>query len=318
MDGEKRHSPYNKQSGHGDRPLTGIKPKVTVLMPVHNGMLHVATAIDSILAQTFKNFELLVVNDGSSDGTGSLLDAYGKKDTRVRIIHLPQNLGIVAALNKGLELCTGQYIARMDSDDIAIAYRLAIQTKFLDEHPDYIACGSDVLLFGAEFWYARYPRTSRECNSYLTMFPCFAHGAVMLRHKAMAATRYEEGYPLAEDYRLWTRLAALGKLANIPRPLMRYRVHSKQNSVLSLTMQRESHCRIAAEMLADTGLPNMDATLIRRFLWPRASDFKQGRKDYMRHACSIISRLWDINGAHCRWLRARLFRVAVRNLLLLQ
>ena len=287
-------------------------------MPVHNGAPFVTASIGSILAQTLRDFELVIVNDGSSDGTGTLLDSLAEKDSRLRIIHLPQNLGIVGALNRGLESCSGQYIARMDGDDIARRDRLTLQVAFLDENPDFVACGSDLIFFGARYWYARYPRTDVECKSLLALYPCLSHPATTIRRNAMECIDYKSDYSLAEDYRLWLDLAPLGKFANLPRPLTFYRIHPSQISTASNNNQRKVHVRIAAESLASFGLSHFSAEDVTRFVWPAMANEPMTRREYLEHAIGFSGALWNINQGRCRWLRARLLRVTMRNLLFLQ
>lgn len=287
-------------------------------MPIHNGAPFATASIGSILAQTLRDLELVVVNDGSSDGTGTLLDALAEKDSRLRIIHLPQNLGIVGALNRGLESCSGKYIARMDGDDIARPDRLALQVAFLDGSPDYVACGSDLFFFGARYWYARYPRTDIECKSLLALYPCLPHNAVTLRRDAMEGILYQPDCRLAEDYRLWLDLAPKGKFANLPHPLVSYRIHRTQSSSASNEQQRKVHARIAAESLSSHGLGHLSAEDVIRFLWPAMASEQQTRREYLKHAVGFSEAIWHINHGNCRWLRARLLRVTMRNLLFLK
>src|SRR5262249_10266218 len=115
-------------------------PKVSVAMSVHNGERFLAEATDSILGQTFRDFELILVDDGSTDGSGAIADAYQRKDTRVRVIH-QHKFGLVAALNQACEQARGEYIARMDADDVAIPDRLVRQVAFMDAHPEVAVLG---------------------------------------------------------------------------------------------------------------------------------------------------------------------------------
>ncbi len=120
-------------------------PKVTVLLPVYNGARFLRQAIDSVLSQTWKDFELLVVNDGSTDGTAAILESYS--DPRIRILSNVQNIGLTLSLNKGLQSARGEYIARIDADDIALPIRLEKQVSYLDQHPEVglVATGVKVI-----------------------------------------------------------------------------------------------------------------------------------------------------------------------------
>lgn len=290
-------------------------PKVSVLIPVYNTAPYLEDAIGSILSQTFRDFELIAVDDGSTDGSRAILEALAMRDRRVRLLPLSRNGGIVGALNAGLELCAGEYVARMDGDDLAHPERLRLQLEFLDAHPDHVACGSDLWMFGARRWYVRYPRIDHECKSLLALFPCLPHNAVTLRHRALDPAPYRESYRLAEDYRLWVDLIPKGRFANIPRPLVRYRMHSGQSIATASAQQRQVHAGISAERLAHLGLPHLGATDVGRFLWPWAESAVMDREAYFRHARRFVAALWRLNPTSSGWLRAALIRVALKNLL---
>ena len=291
-------------------------PKVSVLVPVHNAAPYLAESIGSILSQTFRDFELIAVDDGSSDGSKELLEALAMRDRRIRLLHLTENRGIVGALNTGLELCTGEYVARMDGDDLAHPERLRLQLEFLEAHRDHVACGCDLWMFGARHWYARYPRIDAECKSLLALFPCLSHPAVVLRRSALDPAPYREDYRLAEDYKLWVDLIPKGRFANIPRPLVRYRIHPGQSIATASAPQRRVHARIAAERLLRLGLNDLGAGDVYRFLWPLAEPANETRSTYLRHARRFVATLWRANPAASDWLRVALVRVMLRNLLL--
>ena len=202
-------------------------PQVTVLLPVRNGAAHLPQALDSILAQTFADFELLVIDDGSTDATPEILRAI--RDPRLRIVTHPQKLGLVPTLNEGLELARGEFIARHDHDDVSRADRLEKQVAFLRRQPD-------VALVGSEAWAmdesgrrgARMirPLGAESIRWYLCFDNAFIHSAVMFRREVVA--RELGGYRRSlhsEDYELWSRLARIRPTANLPEPLLRFREH---------------------------------------------------------------------------------------------
>ena len=143
-------------------------PKVTVLMPAYNAANYIGEAIDSVLQQSFDDFELLIINDGSTDNTTQVIRSYN--DTRIILIDHHVNHGIAAALNTGLSKAGGKYIARFDADDICSPERLQEQVSFLDNHPDYVLTGSD-----AEY--------ISENGEHLFYFKCFSHNNEQLLHK---------------------------------------------------------------------------------------------------------------------------------------
>jgi glycosyltransferase involved in cell wall biosynthesis len=231
-----------------------ISPTVTVLMPVFNAARYLDEAVDSLLSQTFGDFELLAVDDGSTDQTVALLEQ--RNDPRIRVARLPRNQGIVAALNLGLREARGEYIARMDADDIAEPERLFIQKSFLDMHPDIGVCGSDFIPFGehagASSWIDSF--SPDEIAIALLFGNPICHPTVMIRRSAIGTHTYPTDYPHAEEFALWAQLRPHTKLTNIPDRLLRYRVHPDQISRRKTDEQSHSMNRIVQQQLKALGL----------------------------------------------------------------
>lgn len=241
-------------------------PAVTVLMPVHNGAEQLPAALASVLAQDFADFELLVVDDGSTDATPSILA--GCRDPRLRVLRL-ERTGLVGALNRGLDEARGDLIARLDADDEMLPGRLGRQVAQFRDDPQLVAGGSDYLLFGAAEGLVRTPRHDRDCRAHLVFGSPIAHPAAMLRAHVLRAhgVRYRVEYPHAEDFKLFSELAGVGALANLAEPGLRYRVHPGQVSQVEAGPQREVQVRICAENLADRGVP-VTTDELERLLWP--------------------------------------------------
>lgn len=201
---------------------------VTVLVPVYNGAATLRQALDSILAQDVDGLELLVVDDSSRDESGQIIDEYAARDARVTAIHNDQNLGIAATLNRGLRLARNELIARMDHDDEALPGRLSRQLHFMRDHPSVVAAGTFVFAMGRtrrDDRLVRVPVTSREIARTLPVRNCLYHPSVILRRApVLDAGGYREEFRNAEDYDLWLRLSRDHDLANIPVPLLRYRL----------------------------------------------------------------------------------------------
>jgi glycosyltransferase involved in cell wall biosynthesis len=163
--------------------MTGHKPKVTVLMPAYNAANYIGEAIDSVLQQTFTDFELLIINDGSTDNTKQVIESYD--DNRIILIGHLVNHGIAAALNTGLSKANGEYIARFDADDICVPERLQEQVSFLDNHPDYVLTGSDAEYIsenGEHLFYFKSLGHIHEQLLYKIYSHCpFIHSSVMYR-----------------------------------------------------------------------------------------------------------------------------------------
>ena len=204
-------------------------PMVSVVMPVHNTAQYVREAVGSILGQSLQDFEFIMIDDGSTDGSAEILDSYQEKDGRVRIFHQDNN-GIAAALNKGIELARGKYVARMDSDDISLPERLAKQVALMESNPEVGICGTACRLFGDNCGITKPKTESEEIKSWLLFGPCMAHPTVMMRRQLIVDKHlyYDPWFKQAEDYELWVRFSQHCEMANIPEPLLLYRVCDKQ------------------------------------------------------------------------------------------
>jgi glycosyltransferase involved in cell wall biosynthesis len=236
---------------------------VTVLLPVYQGRAHLAEAIDSILSQSFRDFELLVVDDGSSDGSAEVIAA--RRDPRIRCVRNERNLGLVASLNRGLELARGELVARMDADDVSLPQRLRRQVDFLDANPEIGACGAWTVTAGRRAGaHVEYPTRPEELRCRLLFDPAMAHPTLCLRRAWLERhdLRYDAAYPHAEDYDLWRRAVAHFPLVNLGEVLLRYRVHDVSVSRRHRAEQQDSVRRIHRELLAELGLSPTDHELV--------------------------------------------------------
>ncbi|WP_318557106.1 glycosyltransferase [Geobacter anodireducens] len=205
------------------------KPLVTVLMSVYNGADFVGDAVNSILQQTYTNFEYLIINDHSTDSSKEIVEKFC--DKRIRIVSNDANLGLAASLNIGIRLSKSKYIARMDADDISDPQRLAIQLDFMESHPDVGVCGTWVKTFGdGDVLEWQYGIASDDIKSNLLFESPFAHPSVMFRRSILidSCAYYNETLHVAQDYDLWARLFDVTKFANIPSFLYYYRRHQSQ------------------------------------------------------------------------------------------
>ena len=233
-------------------------PKVTVLMPVYNAKIYLREAIDSILNQTFRDFEFLIINDASTDSSKNIILSY--KDSRIRYFENKKNLGVARTLNRGLRLAKGEYIARMDADDIAIASRLEKQVDYMDKHPKIAVCGTWLKAIHdtkSEIWKA--PAAHEEIRSLMLFYDAIFHPTVMIRTGIIKKynLRYSESYLYAEDYELWVRIAKHSRLANMPEVLLHHRIQQKRNVDDYLKIQQESANKIRLSQLHHLGIrPN--------------------------------------------------------------
>jgi glycosyltransferase involved in cell wall biosynthesis len=204
--------------------------KVTVLLPVYNRERFVAEAIESVLGQDFADFDLLLVDDGSTDRTPEILCEYERRDARIRVITSEVNEGIPRALNRGLEHARGEYIARLDSDDLMMPGRLTAQVDVLDAQKDVVLVTTAYDIIDEHGAYlGRFDETlPSEVIGYLLGFTNIIGGGgqVMFRNDG---TRYSTEFPSSEDYELWVRLSQCGRIAALPLIGMKKRQHENDS-----------------------------------------------------------------------------------------
>ena len=205
-----------------------MNPEITVLMSVYNGEKYLRESIESILNQTYKNFEFLIINDASTDSSRDIILSYN--DPRIRLVDNEQNIGLTRSLNKGLKLAMGEYIARMDADDISMPERFEKEIEFFENHPNHAVVGtfvkvidekSDVILSLKKYVH------DAQIRDYLKIDTHIAHGSAMIRKKCILDVGfYNESMIRSQDYDLWLRLSEKFMLANIPEYLYMWRKHN--------------------------------------------------------------------------------------------
>ncbi|MBA3665078.1 MAG: glycosyltransferase [Bacteroidetes bacterium] len=227
---------------------------VSVIMPAYNASAFISEAIKSILNQTYSNFEFIIINDGSTDSTEKIIRQYN--DSRIVYIKNESNLGLIESLNKGISIAKGVFIARMDADDISLPARLLKQVEALEFNSGLVAVGSDYFqLVNNRRRLIQNDNDSDYQKAMLLFTPCFCHPVVMMRNVFTEKNlKYKSEYKYAEDYKLWTELAHIGKFANINEPLLEYRAHSGQVSTENHQKQLEISERIRREFYESLGL----------------------------------------------------------------
>lgn len=206
-------------------------PSVSVVMPAYNAEKYLREAIDSILSQTFTDFEFIIINDGSTDRTKEIILSY--TDPRIVYIENESNSGICVTLNKGVAAARGRYIARMDADDVAVSERLALQVEYMRSHPDIGVVGSYLQLMDENenhlYVFENSPDPD-ECYINMIFATSVGHPSVLIRKSCLTENNleYEEYFRGMEDFFLWWQLAKHTQISNIPKPLLNYRCHSSQ------------------------------------------------------------------------------------------
>jgi glycosyltransferase involved in cell wall biosynthesis len=219
-----------------------MSPVISVILPVYNGGRHLAAAMHSLFDQTFRDFEIVAIDDGSRDHSADVLEDFAAEDERVRVFRR-ENRGFVATLNESLALSRGRYIARMDHDDLCMPQRFERQVERLEAEPDLVALGSRVTSMDPEgriLGLERLPVTHEEIEeTHLGGSSAICHPAVMMRADAVRAVGGYREFAPVEDFDLWLRLGEIGRLANIEAPLLKYR-RSTTGLVARLAGQRKA------------------------------------------------------------------------------
>lgn len=215
-----------------------VSPLISVVLPVYNGGKYIAEALESILSQTFSDYELIVIDDGSTDDTYRILQEYQAKDYRVCVVSR-ENRGLIATLNEGVALARGTWLARMDSDDVALPCRFERQLEELETTGADI-CGSWVQRFGTlDKRVVRFQQSDEAIKMEMLFSTPFAHPSVMMRTSMIKRLQYDPAWKTAEDYDLWERAIEDGySMTNVPEILLRYRVHAEQVSTQFQNIQR--------------------------------------------------------------------------------
>jgi len=218
-----------------------VTPRVTVLMPVYNAAAYVGDAAASILTGSYRDLELLAIDDGSTDRSAEILHAFS--DNRLRVVANPKNLGLVATLNRGLDLAQGDLIARMDADDVSVPQRLARQVEFMDSNPEIGLSGTWAQSFGGgRSGVIRVPLRSAEICVQLFGYNALCHPTVIFRRQLLLkhGLRFDPDAAHAEDFDLWIRAADCFPLANQSMVGIRYRVHPDQVTKRHGTVQEDT------------------------------------------------------------------------------
>lgn len=209
-------------------------PLISVIMPAHNAQKYISSAIESILNQTFTKFELIIINDCSTDKTLDIMKSFSKKDSRIKIVNNDTRLDIASSLNRGISQAKSNIIARMDADDIAFPNRLELQYALINSSRKIAVVGANIVIMdiaGNQTAIRKYPDTSEKLKDCLFKYSPFAHPVVMFKKDMYEEIgRYNPKYSPTEDLDLWFRLGRKYEFGSIPETLLKYRVYEKSSS----------------------------------------------------------------------------------------
>ncbi len=299
----------------GQRAAT---PLVSVLLSVRDGERFVADAVASILGQSFRDFEFLITDDGSTDGTGAILERLAAADARIELLRAPA-AGLTPQLRRGVERARGRYVARMDADDVSLPQRLALQVEYLERHPECSALGAQVLLVdpdGDPIRVSRFPREHEAIDAWLMRGrgEVLPHPAVTLRRDAvLAAGSYSADFAAGQDLDLYLRLAERGRLANLPDTLLAYRQHlgkvstrrgGEQRRCVNEILRRARERRGAPEAPPVPALPDAVEPVEYWRSWAEAAIGGRNLATARKHARAVLRERPAAWRSWVLWLRA--------------
>lgn len=280
-------------------------PLISVLMPVFNADRYVAEAVESILAQTLGDFEFIVIDDGSTDRSPDILSQFAGRDRRIRLLS-QANRGHSVAMNMGLGLCRGEFIARMDADDISLPKRFERQMSFLRQHDECVLVGCGLLRIDADgdaLCEEILPESHEQIEARLLAGQgAICHPATMIRRSAMVAVGgYREAFHGAEDHDLWLRLGEVGRLANLSEVLFLSRIHQHNYAYVHESRSRRASASAIVEACQRRGLPPRESIdtdppprreCDRMRAWTRGAIYAGNLRVARKHAWSIWRATW--------------------------
>lgn len=295
------------------------EPLVSVVMPVYNGRRYLRDAVQSVLAQTLRDFELIAIDDGSTDASGDLLERMAESDPRIVVLR-QTNAGATRALNLGISRARGQFVARMDADDVCLPRRFERQVEFLRSHLDHVAVGSAVQMIDPEgnpLCESRWPLTHEELDAATLAAKSIgglAHPTAMIRTASLREVgAYREKFRVAQDKDLWLRLAEVGRLANLPDVLLKYRFHGESTGARKGSEQQAAFEEAIADACRRRGIAIPARPAVRKSFLPRFPEPQAQLAMYAISGCNFSTarrharRFWRENPLCWRsWILAAL------------
>lgn len=298
-------------------------PRVSIVMPVYNGEKYLRESIDSILAQAFTDWEFIIVNEfGSNEESTAILQEYAQNDPRIAVVQNKERLGIAASMNIGLDMAQGEYIARMDADDISMPERLKKQVEFMDSHPEIDICGIKPKLFGESCWDWKVESDPEILKSCILFFTPFVHPTVMIRTARLNQfkLRYDAQYRYTEDYDFFARASENLTFTNIQDvSLYHYRMHSKNATTVGGNQGIMLYRGVTKRLLEMCGLTltEHEVDILCIHTYPRSENVEQALDD-MSKLDLLLKRIFfsDIarvkygryplfHALHIRWMRVK-------------
>lgn len=242
---------------------TSNNPLVSVIMPVYNVKKYIEVAMESILAQSYRNFEFIIIDDSSTDSTGKIIKNFQGKDKRIKIISSSKNLGVTKSLNKGIIEAEGKYIIRMDADDWAYPKRFELQVDLMEHNPDVVVGGSYIEVCDENLKIKnirKYHLYDENIRKHLFRYSPFAHPATIWRAEILKKELYDERIKVCQDYELYFRVGKIGKFMNLDKPLLKLRMHDTSISATMSDLQIKNTVliRLTAVLLLGYNMTKLD------------------------------------------------------------
>jgi len=278
------------------------KPSVSVLMSVYNGERYLQEAVESVLQQTYTDYEFIIIDDGSKDRTWELLNAFS--DLRIRLISNEENIGLPQSLNRGIQLSRGDYLARQDADDISTSERLAMQMRFLEEHPEVGVLGTWVAYIdkqGQRIGTWATPGSPPLVSWSLLFGNCIAHPSVIVRRSLLRqGLTYRPNFLYAQDYDLWARLDTKTQLANLAEVLYLRRVHQEMVGVKHSERQDQTARVVMQQAIERVLADDVSGTLIEK-LWRSSRGHRLDSSGDVKAVASLVEDLY--RAFSCRYMQ---------------
>lgn len=273
-------------------------PKISVVMPAYNAEKYIAEAIESILNQTYRDFEFIIINDGSTDKTEEIILSY--TDDRIVYLKNEKNMGIVYTLNRGLDIAKGEYIARMDADDISLPERFKTQVQFMDKNTDIAVLGTAINIFGENIESSIFANSSnpKKAKAELFLSSSLTHPTVFIRKSILHkyALHYEEEFAGMEDFRLWWKITGCGDIMSLEVPLLNYRKHSTQITASVSEQKTEKAKQFLRERISVFEIDYSEAEFNSLFKY-RSSDFGNLTLQDIENLSSLFKKLLKANNS---------------------
>ncbi len=224
------------------KDLSHSSPLVSVVMPAYNSDMYISAAIESIINQTYHNWELIVVNDCSADQTSNIAERFARQNSKIRIAYNKKNLGVACTMNHGIDLAQGKYVARLDADDWSYPDRLEKQVDFLEKHKDIVLLGGSMNICDGSLNKVderRYATADEEIRKRILYFNQFCSSAIMVRRSTAIAVGGYENYRCASDYDFVLKVGLKGTIANLNDTLVKYRIHKSSITRTNRKMQAQ-------------------------------------------------------------------------------